>query len=189
MKKKTKKVQKTGGGKVIPPYPLWVKIPLMLVGGAIFLIILNAVAKETVGYSFIISNALLYCLLSLPMLVIFGYGIYRAFRYFPRRAFCILVLLVVVGCFILFCPLDVVGIIFQQLRSYISLLFFGLLIGQMALALLGKPMYKPRWFIFGMFLFMTYVFIGQSYDYVMRVQAPRYAMNCYGDGCVYDHDR
>lgn len=159
-KKATKKVQDTEVVKVIPPYPRWVEIYFVFMCAWAFL-------DELVGVE--ISKTLFW--LS-SLLVIFGYGIYRAFRYFPRRAFCVLALLVVGGISLLISPVEIQRYFFDS-RLIIFLVLGGLIVGQGILALFWKKVRKWGWFIFYIALFLILVITGQVYDYLNRPNSPQ----------------
>ena len=181
MKKTTKKVQDTGAVKVIPPYPRWVKICFALMWGlfvsitGLFVSILVMATLDILA-GIRISNALIFPLLglfALLTLIVSGYGVYRAFRYFPRRAFCVLALLVIVGGILFLLPALIQKraiVVFQNARSILFLVLGGLIVGQGILALFWKKVRKLGWFIFYTALSTTLAITGLVIDYVTRDQ-------------------
>ena len=170
MKKTTKKVQDTGAVKVIPPYPRWVKICFALVW--VLLIVFSLlVGLLEIEDSITIGLVLGVSLLTLS--VVSGYGVSRAFKYFPRRAFCVLALLVIVGGILLLLPALIQKraiVVFQNARGILFLVLGGLTVGQGILALFWKKVRKWGWFIFYTALFSILAITGQVIDYVTRDQ-------------------
>ena len=163
MKKATKKVQDTGAVKVIPPYPRWVKKFLALMIGFSVLMVVILTIDRFAGMR--VSNALFLPLLglsALSTLIVF---------YFPRPAFCVLALLVIVGVSILLLPAwfrqRFLKIFFDS-SSIIFLVLDGLIVGQGILALFWKKARNFGWLISYTVLFAIIAITGQVYDYVTR---------------------
>ena len=101
------------------------------------------------------------------MFLIGGYGIYRAFRYFPKRAFCVLALFVMAEVLLLhiyprgFSPSDRNAI---SVGTGFFLIFFGLLFGQGILALFWKKARKWGWPVYLMVLLVAFVVTGRVYN-------------------------
>lgn len=156
MKKNKKTIQdNTNSTKVIPPYPRWVKICCAIVYWLIAIVPVSVVnlRSDLLGY-----------LLSLAILLIGGYGIYRAFRYFPKRAFCVLALFVMAEVLLL--HIYQRGI-FPSVRNGISvlvLIFLGLIVGQGILALFWKKARKWGWPVYLMVLLVVFVVTARVYN-------------------------
>ena len=152
MKKNKKTIQDNANStKVIPPYPRWVKICCVLLWG----LIMMGFAADMLSID---NFAKLFLYLSfLLVMVVCGYGIYRAVRYFPIRNLCISILLCAVGISVFFYSL-----LFYDFSGGSENIFYsivGLFFGRGILAMAGKPIHKWGWFIFYMILFFIGAFI------------------------------
>lgn len=161
MKKNKKTIQdNANSAKVIPPYPRWVKICCAIVYWLIAIVVVGVGLNRRSNDFLDLLGYLLY----LATLLIGGYGIYRAFRYFPKRAFCILALFVMAEVLLLhinsrgFYPIVRNGI------SVLVLIFLGLIFGQGILALFWKKARKWGWPVYLMALIVVLVVTGRVYN-------------------------
>lgn len=180
MKKNKKTIQDNANStKVIPPYPRWVKICCAIVYWLIAILFVGLVLDFRISVEELFFDLLMGSLFP-AMLLIGGYGIYRAFKYFPRRAFCVLALLVIVGGILFLLPAlfqKRAIVVFQNARGILFLVWIGLIVGHGILALFWKKTRKLGWFIFYTALFITIAITEQVIDYVTRDDA--------GDGGVF----
>ena len=155
MKKTTKTVQDTGAVKVIPPYPRWVKICCAIV----YWLLAIAFGERVLKLMSINFGELLFYLFFLAMFLIGGYGIYRAFRYFPKRAFCVLALVVMSEVLA-----QIYSIKLSYSRTIIALSPLGLILGQGILALFWKKARKWGWPVYLMALIVALGVTGRVYN-------------------------
>ena len=162
MKKNKKTIQDNANStKVIPPYPRWVKICCVLLWVCLAILFVGVVLNFR--FSVVSVEELFFDLLMgslfLAMLLIGGYGIYRAFRYFPKRAFCVLVLVVMSEVLA-----QIYSIKLSYSRTIICLIPLGLILGQGLLALFWKKTRKWEWSVYLIALLVAFVVTARVYN-------------------------
>ena len=141
----------------IPPYPLWFRrISLYgIISLLILFLIVRAYDRPVELY-----EGMFFVVAGLLSLIWFSYGLYRAFRYFTKRALCFLWLLFIIGIGLMLCPPDVQTRLWRNYMNYQGISFLvvlGLIIGHGLLTLFWKRTRKIGWFIFylGMFIMIS----------------------------------
>lgn len=169
MKKNKKTIQdNANSAKVIPPYPRWVKICCAIVYWLIAIVVAIVVVGLVLDFRISVVSVeelffdLLMGSLFLAMLLIGGYGIYRAFRYFPKRAFCVLALVVMSEVLA-----QIYSIKLSYSRTIICLIPLGLILGQGILALFWEKARKWGWSVYLMALLVVLVVTGHVYNRAM----------------------
>ena len=143
----------------IPPYPRWVKCLFWVWIAYTGLLILASPLAIRGIYAATIMWLLLF-------LVVSGYGIYRAFRYFTKRAVWGLGILVVLGIFSLLpAPFDTVPsrllTFLKNSRSVIFVFLSGIIIIHGLIAIFLKSVRKMGWFIFYFVFASVIAIVGQ----------------------------
>ena len=140
----------------IPPYPLWFR-RISLYGIILLILFLIPIVCDPYTGFAELSRGIFFIVGGLLSLIWLSYGLYRAFRYFTKRALCFLWLLFIIGIGLTLCPLYVRARLwrnYMNCRSICFLVVLGLIVGHGLLTVFWKRARKIGWFIFylGMFV-------------------------------------